>query len=475
MAKFTWVNLDSLSVTTKDEENDSIIKSHAMRFVRSRQRRKEQINGSNTVSQVSHEVIRQRAAQVGYLRKVCTPTAYRPTTDWEQTAICQFLASFVYLDQRTPVVAFQYFNFLPDLYGSSSTSSCMTEAIAAVALARLGNVNRAVEIDARAKKAYANALGMVNKSIMDPKERKTDQILTTLCLLAKYELVTGQANDQLFQAHETGQAALIAERDQGEWLKTNVGINLFRLVYMRHLMTCIATSKAPAIELGPGSLELAYAGAPCMQALLGLIRRTADLRHETENHLYHECNSAADTYRLVKCALGVDAEMVALAEVVPLEMRYHTMVNRRDSADVRPTDVWTPPAINIFRSLQHASFWHVYFYTHLHVLQSLLQLCTSHRSAFCPRKDLQARLLKVIDEICASIPDTLNERGSSGTTNGAFTTEKDGSAVAGHYLTWSLVVAKATPGVPPAQQQWMKGRLEWIGYSHGIGEALRRA
>lgn len=464
-ARFSWVNYTSTSVVEKDEGDTSIIKSHAMRMVhRQRQKRSHRIQ-LNPGKQPTNQ-IRQKPLRVDDLCREIDPVTYRPETDWQEVAICQFLEDFVYPDQSSPVIAFQYLSFLPALYNKNSARSCLTEAISAVAFARLANQNRADDLSLRARKAYANALSLVNKSMSVPEMRKSDHVLTSLCLLAKYELFSGDANIHVWQSHERGQAALICERDP-EWLRSDVGASLFRLVYIRHLLNCVAQSERPAIYLDQHSQDLAFP-APCLRNLMGLIDKIANLRYDAATQLPQKFKHPKEACRLAEEAIKIDADITTLVKELPAEMEYYSIVNNLKSAKGIGKG-YVPKVINIFQDLQHASFWHVFFYARLHVLETLLQ-CSSFQLQF-QSEELRTRLLKTVDDICASVPFALNETNC----HKAFITTKGGRAVAAHYLIWLLVAASSATGVPDAQREWISDRLAFIGFVHGIKEALAYA
>ena len=458
---FSWVNYSSTSIIEKDEDDASIIKSHAMRLVHwERQKRPHQthLKPKNLPSCPKP----QKSPRSDPLDKKAYPLLLKPGTDWEQVAICQFLEDFVYPEQSAPVIGFQYFNFLPKLYNKYSARSCLTEAISAVALARLANKVSEPDLSLRAMKAYANALCMVNKSMSIPEMRKSDQVLTSLCLLTKYELIVGDTNEDSFQFHERGQTALIREKDP-DWIQSEIGASLFRLVYLRHLLNCIRRSQRPEMELNCYSRELAFP-TPCLQQLMLLIHKIASLRYDGAMNLHHKLQDSDDACRIVQTAVRIDADMTTLVNELPADMKYQTKGNH-----LRPAggvEGYVPDTINIFRDLQQASFWHVFFFARVHVLQTMLQF-SRFQLRFAPA-DLHSRLQSTVDEICSSVPYTLNEKNC----DKAFITTQEGRAVAAHYLVWMLATALSVAGVPATQVKWISDRLTYIGYAHGIKTAL---
>ncbi|KAK5701513.1 hypothetical protein LTR97_004328 [Elasticomyces elasticus] len=461
LGRLTWVNYDNTSESLKDDENTSIIKSHAMRMVH------ETKKGARKTSQ------KQTAQTLWDERKLTarTPLVHHPGTDWEAVAVCQFLQAFVYPNCTSPVIAFQYLSFLPELYGTSFARTCLTEAIVAVATARLSNKTdrgtEASKLSLRARRAYTSALNLVNKSMGVPIERKSDAVLATLCLLAKYEMLTADMNQDLFQAHERGQVALVDERNQAEWLKSDTGVSLFQLVYVRHILNCVATSGEPRMDLGCEEGKLAFP-APCVLGLMRIIRRIAVLRCQAAADPLGDTKETTISYYIADNAVKLDSDMTALRENLPAELDYRSISNLQASRKPSKT-LYVPPKTHIFTDLQHASYWHVFFCGRLHVLQTLLQYAT-YQTISSPEA-LHTRILSTVDDICASVPFALYEEECSL----AFISTEDGGAVAGHYLTWLLAAASVVESISEPQRRWLLERLVYIGRVHGVQEALRRA
>ena len=458
---FSWVNYNPASIIEKDEDDLSIIKSHAMRLVH-QERRKPPVQTDLKPKKQASGSKRQKSPRLGPPFNKANALILNPETDWEQVAICHFLEDFVYPEQSTPVVAFQYFSFLPKIYNKYSTRSCLTEAISAVALARLANQVNGPGLSFRAREAYANALCMVNKSMSIPETRKSDQVLTSLCLLTKYELISGDTSDDWFQLHERGQVALIREKDPN-WIRSEIGGSLFRMVYLRHLLNSITRSQRLEIELNYHSRELAFP-TPCLRQLMVLVQQIANLRYDAAMSLHHKFQDSDDACRIVQASMTIDADMTTLVNELPADMNYQTQVNH--PIPTKGVEGYMPNTINIFRDLQQASFWHVLFFARVHVLQTILSF-SRFQLEFAPA-DLHSRVQSTVDDICSSVPYALNEKNC----DKAFITTQEGRAVAAHYLVWMLATASSVAGVPNAQLEWISDRLTYIGYAHGIKTAL---
>jgi hypothetical protein len=464
---FSWVNYDSTSIVTRDDEDVSIIKSHAMRVVHRERHKNARETGISPKKKLA-AICRPKGGSADSMmwKSRRNPFLYEPEqlrTDWESLAICAFMDDFVY-PQVSPDTAYQFLNFLPGLYNRYSQSSSLTKAISAVALARFANQKQAAGLASLAHKAYTSALTTVNESMKDPILRRSDNFLTTLILLTKYEMVCGDALvDDTWQLHDRGQAALILQRGD-DYLRTEIGGALFRLIYTRQCLNCIARRHKPTISMTSGSWQLAFPTA-YFRKTMKLVASIADLVYDAYSHS-PPCGTAPnESCRVADDAVRMDAELTAfMTQILPC-MEYDRIPN-----DVhREKDFeegYSPKSLNIFRDLQLASLHHIFWYGRLHVLQIILQY--SNYQLKWQREELQARLQETVDHICESVPYALGDTDCPKVTLNA----KGGKAVAAHYLVWVLAAASIAPGVPIAQKEWISQRLKHIGHVHGLQQAL---
>ena len=83
---------------------------------------------------------------------------------------------------------FGNYQYLSTIYSDQPVGTPLRQAIAAIGLAGLSNFWKAPNIMAQANKAYATALQMVNVSLGDIEEAKSDQTVVTIMLLGLYEV-----------------------------------------------------------------------------------------------------------------------------------------------------------------------------------------------------------------------------------------------------------------------------------------------
>lgn len=482
--QFSWVNYTSESVVKKDEDDISIIKSHGMRLAH---RRRRDIGTATQPKKPRSAPKRTRANPLrnGTELQVRGP----PTPDWHEAAIADFLADFAYPEQSSPVTAFQYLSFLPALYTKDKPRSALTEAVLAVSLARFSNKTQvgspelAAQLTRRARVAYADALCLVNKCMPVAEARRSDDLLTALCLLAKFEMVVGESGGGLMTFHEKGQAALVNERGS-EIIRTEVGAGLFRLVYVRHLLACLAAGERPEIRIDPATTERVFVEQHA-RILIGLVGKTADLRFELMKAL-DQTQSATDQQILRRLATqmhDVEANVGLLEFSLPDDVKYKSVRSKEPAPSttrvVNGVPAYAPAWLNIFKDLQHASFWHVLFNIRLRILQMQSACIEAHRSSsgaytiqsIHQLERLKSRQLAIVDQICASIPIMPGEQVESSCKEAWLSTQK-GGAVAAHYMVWLLNAALTVPGVPSDQKAWLTDRLLFIGHHHGIREAL---
>lgn len=465
---FSWVNYDGTSVVTKNDEDNSIVKSHAMRVVH-RERNKNARERSNHPKKKLSASLRPNSGSADssmIWESKKDPFLYEPEalrTDWESLAIGHFMDDFVY-PQVSKDTAYQFLNFLPGLYNRYSESSSLTEAISAVALARFANQNRAPKLSFLARKAYTSALTSVNESMKDPVLAKSDNVLTTLILLTKYETVCGDARVDTWQFHDRGQAALILERGE-DYLRTEVGGALFRLIYTRQCLNCIARRYKPAINMTSVSWQLAFPTA-YFRRTMELIASVADLVYDAHIQSFPSLSATpAESCRIAEDAVRMDAELTTFMTQLLPGMEYERISN--DVHRERNLQKgYSPKSLNVFRDLQHASLHHIFWYGRLHVLQIILQY--SSFQLHWQREELQSRLQETVDHICESIPYALGDTDCPRVS----ITARGGKAVAAHYLIWVLAAASIAPGVPEAQKEWISKRLKHIGHVHGLQQAL---
>lgn len=117
--------------------------------------------------------------------EVSVPLPMSP--DWSFQASCLFVADYVFVSeaQGTPD---GFLEFLPKLCGEEPQSACLMEALDAVSFANLTNQSSLSWSNLRACKSYGKALKSLNAALQDTQEAAKDSTLTSVFLLAMYEV-----------------------------------------------------------------------------------------------------------------------------------------------------------------------------------------------------------------------------------------------------------------------------------------------
>ncbi|KAF2807425.1 uncharacterized protein BDZ99DRAFT_79853 [Mytilinidion resinicola] len=466
---FTFVNQTASSVVAKpDEEDLAIIKSHAMRAVH-----------------------RQRRASPR--KPVRPPKLAAPlATDWEDFALCKFFDDFVFPKENASGNAFRYLDFLPSIYKRDARQSHLTDAVLAVALVHFANQRRVDGLNLRARRKYARSLNLVNRSLANPVEKGSDEVLATLCLLAKYEIISGDETG-LWRSHERGQAALINHRGKAQ-LQTEAGLGLFRLVWIRQQLNCIAQSAAPP-ERPTFNWDAAFP-SPHLKHLMLLVSRLVLGRSQARELFADGYAAVAEEKTMEQLQWShevhsINEDMLSFRQSLPLELHHWSISSCEvihEAGRVREAAEYFPVHLNLFHNLHHASIWHIYTYCQIYLLQSLIQhtfpLNDCHHDAqqqvqeasltftttVLPDMCLHLRLQQAIDDVCASVPFLLGWSDDARFLN----TAGRGRGIACHYIIWVLAAAlsiREVP-VPKAQWEWIRARLIEVGFLHGIRHAL---
>ncbi|KAF2489010.1 hypothetical protein BU16DRAFT_567970 [Lophium mytilinum] len=470
IVSFTFVNQTGSSVVAKpDEEDLAIIKSHAMRAVH-RQRRASPRKPTRT-------------------HKLAAPLA----TDWEDLALCKFFGDFVFPKENAGGNAFRYLDFLPSIYERDAKQSHLTDAVLAVALIHFANQKRVEGLNMRARRSYARSLNLVNRSLANPIEKGSDEVLATLCLLAKYEIISGDETG-LWRSHEKGQAALINHRGKAQ-LQTEAGLGLFRLIWIRQQLNCIAQSATPP-ERPTFNWDLAFP-SPHLKQLMLLVSRLVLVRSQAHELFADGSEAIAEEKTTAELqwaheVQSIDEDMLSFRQSLPPELHHWSaascVVIPEEARRAREAAEYLPMHLNIFYNLHHASIWHIYTYCQIYLLQSMIQ----HTSPLCncgddmpqqveesssmftttviPSICLHLRLQQAIDDVCASVPFLLGWSDDARFLN----TAGRGRGIACHYIIWVLAAALSVREVlvPEAQREWIRARLIEVGFLHGIRHAL---
>jgi len=174
-------------------------------------------------------------------------------------------------------------------------------------------------------------------------------------------------------------------------------------------------------------------------------------------------------------ALDLEQEMQRWIDDAPEMLRYWSIFPSYPSVS---TDTSTshlyPKNMFIFKNIQVATGWNVFWCGRIYLLHSMLEYrngLTAQRSqdSMLPSEsEICQSLQDTVDNICATVPFLLGEVDS----HGALSAESRRRALGGYYLVWSLHVAGSVRCLPFAQEAWIADRLMHIGNVFGIKQAF---
>ena len=389
----------------------------------------------------------------------------RVPTDWDQQAVCAFFHDYVLYglgDGRGG-----YLDFLPELYREQSDTPYFAEALAAVSMASFANRTSMEHLVLRARKSYGRTLSLINKALDDKAEAKSDRLLTSLFLLNKYENISGD-KPTMWESHGKGQMELIRLRGL-EQFSTSRGRNLYRLIHFRQRVQDLAFRREPTNPLNAASE--AFNPAAHAAKLAGIVSRVKELQSlvppVSEPGLQH---SGWDLL-----ALDLQQEMQRWSDASPEPFRYWSLppCESLPFSDLDATSIY-PKGIFVFKSVQTATVWNVFWCGQIVLLQTMLEYRYGlsaeeyDRSPLPSRYGIYQSLQDAVDNVCATVPFLLGEIDSKGALN----TQSQGKAIGGYNQVWSLHVAGSVNCLSPAREAWISDRLLHIGNVFGIKQAL---
>ncbi|KAL8672685.1 MAG: hypothetical protein Q9168_002869, partial [Polycauliona sp. 1 TL-2023] len=426
------------------------------------------VSRSESAERQSHssdsDIVLARQSARGLSERLTTPMP----TDWDHQAICQFFDDYVITLDRGRG---GYLSFLPDFYQQKQHVPYLTEALHAVSMASLANRTSMPHLVMRARKSYGNALTLVNAALSDMEQAKSDELLASLMLLTKYELISGDKTT-LWESHTAGQIHLLGLRGEDQF-KTDTGRELYRFILARQRLADLGYQRPPKlganlpkenVQLNPHGARLANL-IHSIGKLYGVIpqNKTAPPRHESfpQDWAYE--------------VLALETEIRDWSETIPPFWGYRT-IPPYGLSNTSPEDQGPifPKAINIYTGMLQASAWNVLWCGRIHLLRIMLtyrSTLSPDQAKTCPlpaEESIRQESQHMADNICNNVPFVLGEVD----TTGALKVGGRGKAIGPFMLIWALYVALSVESMPQSQRDWINGRLSYIGHVMGIQQAF---
>ncbi|KAK4503579.1 hypothetical protein PRZ48_004494 [Zasmidium cellare] len=150
-----------------------------------------------------------------------------------------------------------HWTWLRDQARLSNMDPVLELSIRACGIACFDNVQHIAQGREYSRKLYAEALGLLNGALRDPKRSKTDDSLVAVAMLGYYENLTCDSRDSIlsWKAHIQGATQLLKIRGKNQF-KTQIGRMLFRETRSQILINCIWEDQSPPAFLYEWEQEL---------------------------------------------------------------------------------------------------------------------------------------------------------------------------------------------------------------------------
>ncbi|KAF2180525.1 hypothetical protein K469DRAFT_639411 [Zopfia rhizophila CBS 207.26] len=398
------------------------------------------------------------------------------STDWEQQAIVHFFDNYCYVPSSDEK---RYLDFLPELAAKSPSTSCLRYALIATSMVYMANISSVSQLQIRSRRVYGKALQSLGAALQDPIEARTDQTLTAIVLLQKYEVFSGSTKDP-WRPHENGLDAILDMRGV-EHLNSPIGQSLFRLIQARRQVESL-DGKTPQPPISSNSKIDIIRPTPIRAQYFRLLRSVALASGKLQaiiSQLSTFSVSAIESNEALENALIVKDQLLSWPASLPFSWRYQTITPPSLSPGDLDRPVYNTKFI-IFKDIHQGAMWIGYWCSVIALLRNLLNTFVFLEASDIPhgippthmsKVSLRMSLLSIIDDLCASGPYMLGEIDEwCGLRNGSM-----GKGIGAFYFLRGLHVANMVEGVELdlVRRKWILDCLMKIGYSKGIRLALR--
>jgi len=182
----------------------------------------------------------------------------------------------------------------------------------------------------------------------------------------------------------------------------------------------------------------------------------------------------ADLTETLKGAFSVHLQLLAWEASLPAELKYQACVIPEMACDNGQPAL--PTKFISFTGIPQGAMWIAFWCSRIHIIQNLAlgldilrRISDDALELAISKNDLQTHVLKMADDICASVAYMLGDIDEKGDL-------KVGSkvkAVGPYFMLRGLLVVNMVDDIPTAQRRWVQECLLRIGHQWGIKTALR--
>ncbi|KAJ6191338.1 hypothetical protein N7519_001359 [Penicillium mononematosum] len=364
------------------------------------------------------------------------------------------------------------------IFRGPASQQAMKASVVATATAMLSRVRGLPSLKDVSRREYGSALRLLNTTLADVEESKTNQTLGAVILLAIYELITSRAPEDLqcWTNHINGATALLDIRGTDQ-LKTDAGLRLFLYLRFQITISCLQRdARVPESLLECTKLAMFLQPAEAHgNRLVMIIGKLSNLRADICANMY------SDEREIVSAASAIEADLIAWLAALPPEFSYTTHITTPfDSAfqkrfrGISPYD----NQYHVYPSAWACSSWNHYRSARIIVSEIILNRIrkisnSSSMASLSEEFRLQCRTLRstirrLAVEICRSVPFHFNAHHVERESN----LPPPESYLGGLVLLWHLFVAGVVEDSGHGLHRWVIKCLEMIGNTMGIDQAL---
>ncbi|KAJ5333362.1 uncharacterized protein N7506_007145 [Penicillium brevicompactum] len=361
---------------------------------------------------------------------------------------------------------------LATLYARAREPGYLANLASAVGSASLAHQQNASTLIRAASQSYSNAIRDIRVALADHAEAASDQMLVAVMLLALYETVTLNFDNDLnsWDRHVNGALALVQLRGVSQ-LRNRIGRSIFLNLRTEILINSLQHRVQVPLRLVHWMVEARHyetAQEPPAARLAIIIVQACRVLALVKEDMMNQ----AKLPQLISNLLSVDDDFVGWSESLPAEYGCETVTSPDHSI------LAYLGRYDIYSSADIAHSWNLQRCARIVIRQALVEAITMHLQAPSPvtsSASLPAShrdVLRMFDteiyenasHICYSVPYVLRSYGKPikpGTLRAAYTV----------HLLWPLYIAGTAYTATDALREWVIARMEMIEEATGIQRA----